>query len=78
MSTKLTHNERMLRNIRKCIAECVESGAQSASFSAGGGSKGYTRYSLEELDKLEYKYVGRVNRERGRLSRRQPDFGGSN
>lgn len=75
MATRLTYSERMLRTIRAAIEEAVESGAQSATISAGGGSKSYTRYSLEQLERMEQRYERLVNRERGRLSRRQPDFG---
>lgn len=75
MARALTHNEQMLRTVRQAINDCVVGGTKSATIAQGGGSKSFTRHSLDELEKLEVKYVNRVNRERGGKSRRKPDFG---
>jgi len=75
MGTPLTHNEKMLRAVRKAIQECIDGGTRSATISQGGGSKSFTRYSLAELESMEIRYANRVNTERGRINRRKPDFG---
>lgn len=78
MAKQLSYNETMLRSVRKALQSCIEGGAKSASVSQGGGSKSYTRHSLQELQQMESYYVNKVNSERGVSRRRKPDFGGCN
>jgi hypothetical protein len=50
--TKKQQAQQLLNAINAAILEAVTSGALTASLSAGGGSKSYTRYTLAELRAL--------------------------
>lgn len=49
-----------IRSIDHAIQEFALTGTASATVSAGGGSKSYTRLDIDKLLSLRYKYAARV------------------
>jgi len=75
MVQDLSYNQRQLLNVRRAIADALESGTHSATVSSGGGSESFTRLSLAALREMEKDYERRVVAEGGGSTRTRPDFG---
>lgn len=75
MAQELTYNQQTLLRIRTAIKEQLESGTQSSTVSAGGGSESYSRLSLSTLRDMEREYERKVDAESPRQTLVAPDFG---
>jgi len=57
-----------IRTIDRVILDIATNGYASATLSAGGGSKSYTRLDTDKLRELRAEYLGRVARINRRLA----------
>lgn len=57
-----------ISEIDRTVREISLNGTASATISAGGGSKSYTRLDIEKLQKLRSDYAGRVTQIDRRLA----------
>ena len=57
-----------IRTIDRVILDIATNGTASATLSAGGGSKSYTRLDIDKLRELRAEYLGRVAQINRRLA----------
>ena len=55
-----TNLERQIRAVDKAMEEIAVSGTTSATLSAGGGSKSYTRLDIDKLQRFRDRLVDRL------------------
>ena len=59
----IANKNQLLKSIKKIdrvILDIATNGTASATLSAGGGSKSYTRLDIDKLRELRAEYLGRV------------------
>ena len=67
----IANKNQLLKSIKKIdrvILDIATNGTASATLSAGGGSKSYTRLDIDKLRELRAEYLGRVAQINRRLA----------